>query len=356
MFEAFPMYFTDRYYRFFRLPLFTGLLSLFIITCNLQPEKPEIIPGKELQPGANVPGGLKTLRLLTYWYPTAQFAGYIVGAEKGIFRKHGIDLQILKYDQRQKMEDIIRMKKAEFMVSWLVNSLKMRDNRLDIINIAQFSFRSSLMLITKKSSGINALEKMQGKRAGIWLGYELQPLALFHKFNLDVKIIPIGSTNNLFLMDGVDILNANEFDEYHTVLNSGYDEHELNTFRFYDYGFNFLEDGLYCLESFATLNPVLCRKFVEATIESWQYAFDHHDESVSIVIKEAKKQNYPVNFSHQSWMLQKYHELYVPKNSRKINRKMSEDDYLKVAKIMKEAGLLKSLVPFHSFYKPVFTD
>ena len=141
---------------------------------------------------------------------------------------------------------------------WLVNALVIKDEGVDIVNIAQFSSRSSLMLITKKSSGISKLEDMNGKRAGIWIRYEVQPRALFKKYKLDVEIVNIGSTNNLFLWNAVDILNAKWFDEYHAVVNSGMNEDELNKFFFADYGLNFLEDGVYCLSEKAREDPELC--------------------------------------------------------------------------------------------------
>jgi NitT/TauT family transport system substrate-binding protein len=212
------------------------------------------------------------------------------------------------------------------------------------------------MLITKKQSGIKTLADMDGRRAGIWQGYELQPQALFHKYKLKVTLVPIGSTNNLFLRDGVEITNANKFDEYHTILNSGYDENELNTFYFYDYGFNFLEDGLYCLSDFAIENPDLCRDFTLATLESWDYAFRHQEEAIKIVIANARKMNFPVNSAHQKWILRNYMELYIPEGSDSINTTMTEKDYLDVASIMLESGLISRVVPFDTFYIPVLKN
>jgi NitT/TauT family transport system substrate-binding protein len=297
---------------------------------------------------------VRTVRLLTYWYPTAQFAGYQVGLHKGIFRKHGIQLEIIQYDQHLDIEQLLRKGETDMIVSWLVNALKIRDNGINIINIAQFSSRSSLMLVAKKSSGIKTLQDLNGRRAGIWQGYELQPMALFNKFNLKVDIVPIGSTNNLFLRDGVDVTNANYFDEYHTILNSGYDSTELVTFPFYNYGFNFLEDGLYCIEDFAKENPELCRDFVAATTESWDFAFSHPEEALKIVIEQTRKMNFPVNFSHQQWILKTYQKLYITGNSTSINTTMSQKDYLHVAGIMLENQQIKYIVPFDTFYTSAF--
>lgn len=333
---------------------FTGLLiTLGIAGCSDYSSEEETAGQESVSRDSVRHSNLRVVKFLPYWVVTSQFAGYYVGVEKGIYRKYGIDLRILTFDPMQDMEAMVREKKADFAVSWLVNAIKMKDNKLDIVNIAQFSYQSSLMLITKKKSGISKLEDMDGKRAGIWVGYELQPNALFHKYGLNVTLVPIGSTNNLFLQDGVEIINANKFDEYHTILNSGYDEEELNIFYFHEYGFNFLEDGLYCLREMREKDPDLCDDFVTATIESWEYAFNHQAEAVNIVRQTAMRMNYPVNAAHQRWILKSYEELYRLPDSRKINTLLSENDYRHVAEIMLESGQIGAIPPYQNFFLPV---
>jgi NitT/TauT family transport system substrate-binding protein len=292
------------------------------------------------------------VRLLPYWVPSAQFAGYYVGIEKGIFKKHGINLDILPFDPQMSASDALLNKKTDFALFWLVNAMEMRDKGVDIVNIAQLSSRSSLMLITRKSSGISKIEDMNGKRAGIWIGFERQPQALFKKFNLDVKIIPIGSTNNLFLQGGVDILNANLFDEYHSLLNNGVDEDELNKFFFADYGLNFMEDGIYCLNEKVRDDPQICNAFVEAALESWNYAFNNQEEAVDIVVKYAKAQNQAVNHSHQRWMLSVYKTLYIPEGTSSINTNLVEKDYETIQQIMIDSRLINKITPYHLYYRP----
>lgn len=295
---------------------------------------------------------LRRVRLLPYWVPSAQFAGYYVGIEKGIYHSHGINLEIVPYDPVVSAESVLRDKKTDFAPLWLVNAIELREKGIDIVNIVQFSSRSSLMLITKKSSGISYLEDMNGKRAGIWVGFERQPQALFKKYNLNVEIVPIGSTNNLFLQDGVDILNANWFDEYHSVLNNGVNEDELNKFFFADYGFNFLEDGIYCLREKVREDPQLCKDFVEATLESWNYAFNNQEEAINIVVKFAKALNQPVNPSHQRWMLSTYKTLYIPAGSHTINTNLVKNDFETIQQILLESRFISKITPYDSIYKP----
>ncbi len=177
------------------------------------------------------------------------------------------------------------------------------------------------------------------------------PRALFKKYNLDVEIVPIGSTNNLFLRDGVQITNANWFDEYHSIINAGYNADELNIFFFADYGLNFLEDGIYCLAEKKRKDPQLCADFVNATQEGWRMAYADPEKAIDIVVAYAKKMNLPVNRVHQRWMLDRYRDLYTPKGDLSIN--LSEKDYLLAAEVLKESGQISAIPPFAGFFDPV---
>ena len=295
--------------------LFAGILSwLFLVACNRTTVNQEVIQedaGQEETPSVD---GLQKVTFFPYWVANAQFAGYYMAIEKGIYKHYGIDLEIIPYQPFITTTDLIKDGKVDFAALWLVNAIELKASGVDLVNIAQPSTRSSLMLITKKSSGIDALEKMNGKNAGIWSGFDMQPKALFNKYHLDVNIIPIGSTNNLFLMDGVDIIIANWFDEYHSLLNNGLDSSDMNTFFFADYGLNFLEDGIYCSAEKLNSDPELCANFVRATLEGWAYAFDHPDETIDVVVKYAHNSKLPVNRIHQKWMLDRYKDLYRSKN------------------------------------------
>lgn len=335
---------------FHTLLIFPFLLITF--ACDQQPAPKEKSVMKEREADVYHSGSLRKVTLLPYWITTAQFAGYYLGKDKGIFQKHGIDLEIITFQPTMQTDHLIRDQRADFFLLWLVNAIELKDSGLDIVNIAQLSSRSSLLLLTKKSSGIETIADMDGKRAAIWSGYELQPRTLFRKHHVDVKIIPIGSSNNLFLTDGVEIINASWFDEYHTILNSGYNEDELETFFFSDHGLNFLEDGIYCLKSTREENPDLCRRFVEASLESWEYAFKHPEEAIMLVLLKQREQNMPANFVHQRWMLERYRDLYYADPESGINTVLPESAFQTIAKILLEAGLIGEIPSFKEFYIP----
>jgi NitT/TauT family transport system substrate-binding protein len=328
------------------------LMIAVMIGCNQKSEKRSNVGAKT----SATPTDAKVLRTVNFlpgWIANAQFAGFYVADAKGIYNKYGIKINIISYEPFVTTTNQITNGSTDFATLWLSNAIKLRASGTEIVNIAQLSSRSSAMLVTKKKSGINTIQDINGKRAGVWSDNELQFKALFKKYRLDVEIIPIGSTNNLFLMDGIDLISANWHNEYHSIINSGFNPDELNTFFLADFGMNFLEDGIYCLSGKLKSDPQLCADFVNASLEGWMYAFDHPEEAIDVVMKYIRKNNQPVNRPHQQWMLNRYKDLYLPKEKTTLSISLSSQDYQFIGNLLKESGLIAQIPAYDVFYQPI---
>ena len=294
---------------------------------------------------------LKKATFCPQWKPQAQFAGFYVAKEKGFYKSHGIELTLLQGGPAFSSSEFLADGKADFVTMWLSNAIQMRASGHGIINIGQILQRSALMLVAKKSRGINKLEDINGKKAGLWgQDFQIQPMALFKKYNLQVTVIPQSFSVNLFLRDGVDVVSAMWYNEYHTLLNAGINPDELTPFFFQDYGLNFPEDGIYVLEKTFNKDPALSCAFVKATIEGWSYAFAHPDEALDVILEYMSQANVPVNRVHQKWMLNRMKDLIFPlDNSGRIGM-LESSDYQRVAGELKESGLIKEIPDYSSFF------
>lgn len=297
---------------------------------------------------------MKKVTFALHWIPQSQFAGYYVAFDKGIYKKYGIDVEIIPANPRVPSSILLEKAKVDLASMWLTNALQLIDRGVKIVNLAQVINRSALMLVAKKSSGINSPQDMEGKKIGIWGGdYQIQPDAFFKKYKLDVRVIPQGNSVNLFLQDGIDVTSAMWYNEYHTILNSGLDDEELNEFFFADYGLNFPEEGIYCSTELLERDPELCRDFILASFEGWKLAFQNPEEALNIMIQNLKKLRYPANRSHEKWMLGRMKDLIMPDNNMTTFGELSESDFEFVCKTLKDYGTLKLCPSFQSFYKPV---
>ncbi len=298
------------------------------------------------------PDGSK-VSFLPQWLPQAQFAGYMAAQDKGFYREKGLDVSMMRGGPSEPPMDALNAGKADFCTSWLSTAIQRRAAGDPIVNIGQIIQRSALMLISKRSGTIQAPTDFEGKKVGIWEGdFRIQPLAFFRMHNLNVHIVPMYGTINLFFKNGVDAITGMYYNEYHTLINSGFDPDELNLFAFRDDStLDFPEDGIYCLEKTFREKPEVCAKFVAASLKGWLYVFRHPDEALDIVMKYAQDANTGTNRAHQRWMLQRMKNLIMPGGYEERLGKLDPEDYLRVGKVLQELNFIGTIPTYDEFYR-----
>ena len=295
---------------------------------------------------------LTKVSLVPQWIPQAQFAGYMMALEKGFYRDAGLDLTLLRGGPDNLPFEALSSGRATFCTGWLSTGIQQRSGGIRVINLGQIVQRSALMLIAKKSSGITSPLELHGKRVGLWEGdFRIQPLAFFRRNNLMVEMVPLYSTANLFLKGGVDAMSAMWYNEYHTILNCGLNEDELTFFFLSDFGLNFPEDGIYCLEDTYRADPKACERVVEASLKGWLYAFEHQDETLNVVMKYCDEAHTGTNRAHQKWMLARMKDLILPNGDKSGLGKLKPRDYSRVAGILLDLNLINHIPPIAEFYR-----
>lgn len=302
-------------------------------------------------PGARAEDG-QTVSFIPQWSPQSQFAGYYVAHEKGFYRQRGLEVRILKGGPDFPPSELLHTGQADFGTMFLTTAIVKRAKGYKVVNIGQIVQRSALMLVAKKSSGIKAPADINGKKVALWgEEFQIQPRAFFQQHQLHVKILPQGTTMNLFLRGGVEVAAAMWYNEYYRIIQAGINPEELTTFLLSDYGLKFPEDGIYCLESTFTKDPGKCVNFVQASLEGWRYAFAHVDEALDIVMKYVNAANLPTNRVQQKWMLERMRDIIQPPGADVSMGCLQEETYNQVARELKDFGLIDNIPDFHQFYR-----
>jgi NitT/TauT family transport system substrate-binding protein len=294
--------------------------------------------------------GLKKATLMPLWTPQAQFAGYYVALDKGIYRKHGIDLTILPGGPGRSALEGLRSGRADFALLWLTSALQEYARGVRLVNVAQIVQRSSAMLIARKSSGIRTPADLQGRKVGLWGGEMALPAQVFlKKYRLKVRQIPQSATVNLFLRGGIEVTSAMWYNEYDTIVNAGVNPDELQLFPLNDHGVTFPEDGLYMLEKNYRKDPALAEAFAAASLEGWRYAFAHPEEALDIVLRQMKAGKVPANRAHQKWMLARMGELLLPDEKNGAMGQLQPADYDAAGAALRGSGLVDAIPPLDTF-------
>ncbi|WP_419786940.1 ABC transporter substrate-binding protein [Pseudodesulfovibrio sp.] len=288
--------------------------------------------------------------IVLQWLPQAQFAGFYVAKDKGFYRDEGLYLHIMSGGPDVLASEYLETGRADFATMFLATGIRRRAS-LPVVNVGQFVQHSALMLITKKSSGIEKIEDMEGKKIGLWANeFQIQPRALFKRKNMRVTVVPQSDSLDMFMRGGVQVASGMWYNEYHTLMTYGLKPEDLKTFFFSDYALNFPEDGIYCLEKTANRRPEVCRALVRATARGWVYAFNHPEEALQSVIKRMKEARVTTNPAHQRWMLARMEDIILSDDVPKLGV-LRQADYERVVKTLKEEGVIDSAPLFPEFYR-----
>jgi len=312
----------------------TGLLSLLLAMTAASGQ----------QPAAQI-------SYLPHWLPQAQFAGFYMAEDLGIFHAHGLDVIIQRGGPTMPPLNRLLEKKADFTGLFLFQGVAAAGNGRSVVNIAQLGQRAALMLVAKKSTGIEKPSDMQGMYLGVWQGFELLPLAFFKKYDLRMHLIVAASPVNLFLREGVAVTTAMWYNEYHTLLTSGLDANGLATFNFAEHGLNLPEDGIYCLAETREKRPEVCAAFTAAVLEGWQAAFARPDQAMEAVKRRMLEAHVAYSPAHQRWMLLRMQDLMQAKGKDYPLGALARSDYELAVQILREGQAIRMAPDFSSFYR-----
>ncbi|MGM0572243.1 MAG: ABC transporter substrate-binding protein [Bacteroidota bacterium] len=295
------------------------------------------------------------LRFAPHWLPQAQFAGFYVASDQGFYEEAGLDVEIIHPTANINVIDYLEQGTADVISQFLITAITGRDRGVNMVNIAQFSQHSAILFVSKKSSNINTLDDFDGKRIGVWRGgFREAPMAMIMDHDLEVEWVPILSTVNLFLEDGVDLMTMMWYNEYNQIYLSGLERDELNTFFLSDYGFDVPEDGLYTLKTTREERQEDLQAFTEATLQGWQYAAENRDYTVELVVEKMREAHIPANEAHQRWMLDKVLEMQQPGDKDVVPGELHPDDFRMAVNILQERGMLeRKACDYNNFFMPV---
>jgi len=223
------------------------------------------------------------------WVTQAQFAGYYVALEKGWYKDEGINLTIIPGAPDVVAIDLVVSGHRDFATALLADLTLAVQSKKPIISLAQIQQKNGLLLVSKKDSGIATPVDFAGKRVGVWMGgWEAQFWALMAQSGLnrnDFTLVAQGFSMDPFVKGELDVSSAMVYNEYQTLLEQGIPSADVNVFDYAEYGLGFPGDTLFTTQQMVEKNPDLCARFVKASLKGWQYAINHPEEAVEIVLK-----------------------------------------------------------------------
>lgn len=227
------------------------------------------------------------------WLHQFQFSGYYVAKEKGFYRDVGLDVDIIPYEEGS--QDVVHMVKSgqatfgtgrsSLVAAWM--------NGKPVVIISAIFQDSPAVLLALKNNGIDNLKNLIGRKVmvspdallaadyiGMFAQENISPHDIIrqrHSYNLD------------------DLINRKTDAMACYVSNEPYMLKEKGVpfigFSPKDFGQDFYGDLLFTSKREVMESPERVKKFNEASLKGWVYAFENIEETANLIWRKYNKQN-----------------------------------------------------------------
>ena len=324
-------------------------VAISIIFGTFLSQKNQNTIGLSVLPQTNQ-GNPEKVEVRLKWVHQAQFAGFYVAQEKGYYSKNNLDVQLNPGGVDFPAINMVAGGKEQFGVAGADQILFAREKGIPIVAIATIYRKNPMVLFSLKDSGIKQPSDLIGKKVGVAVNKEILYHMLLKKVGVDstkVTEVPIKVDITPLLSGQVDAWTANIISEPITAQEKGY---EVNIIWLSDYDVNFYGDVLFTTEDMIKNHPDTIRRFVDATLKGWDYAYENPDDAVAYTIQYASASNVP----HETKMMQASLQLIKP-DERHIGD-MQQKEWEDMQKQMLEAGAMKNPVDLSKAFTNQFVE
>ena len=288
--------------------------------------------------------GQEKLIFTPQWTAQAQFAGYYVAQEKGFYKDAGLTVEIVHPSVTQSPMNRIRHNESQATTLQLCQAIEIVDGGVQLVNILQTSMNNAMVIVSRR--GVDPLTQ-KGARVGIWsAGFGQLAFCMNIKDHLDYEWTPFATNVNLFVAGAIDATLAMSYNEYYQLVQTGLPLNEKCVYRFCDHGYNVQEDGVYMTREYYENHRAEAKKFAEASRRGWEWAAEHPEETLDIVMKYVRENHIATNRVLQKLMLKEVLRLQVDRESGKREFRLRPDMVERASNLMWECKMLKNKVTY----------
>ena len=280
----------------------------------------------------------ETIVFTPQWTAQAQFAGYYVAEARGFYREAGVKVKIEHPSATQPAMTRLRNNECQATTLQLCQAMEIVDEGIPLVNILQTSMNNAMVIVSARDK--DPLTQ-KGARVGIWsVGFGQLAICMSIKDHLDYEWIRFAQNVNLFVAGALDATLAMSYNEYYQLVQAGIKMTDKNVYRFCDHGYNVQEDGVYMTRDYYAKHKDQARSFAQASRKGWEWAAQHPDEALDIVMQYVDKNHIATNRVMQRLMLKEVLRLQVDRESKKREFRLRPDMVKRASSLMVENRML----------------
>ena len=285
-----------------------------------------------------------TIVFTPQWTAQAQFTGYYVAEAKGFYREAGVKVLIEHPSATQPAMSRLRANECQATTLQLCQALEIVDGGIPLVNILQTSMNNAMVIVSARDK--DPLTQ-KGARVGIWsVGFGQLAICMSNKDHLDYQWVRFAQNVNLFVSGALDATLAMSYNEYYQLLQAGIQMSDKNVYRFCDHGYNVQEDGVYMTRAYYNQHREQAHRFAEASRKGWEWAAQHPEEALDIVMQYVNKGRIATNRVLQRLMLTEVLRLQADRESGKREFRLRPDMVRQASRMMHENKMLSREVTY----------
>jgi NitT/TauT family transport system substrate-binding protein len=233
---------------------------------------------------------LVPLRFQLSWTPEAEFAGYLVAKAKGYYKQAGLNVTILSGGPN--VNDIQQLVNgsADLTIDRTSTLFQAWAKGIPIKAIAETDAQPQIWLVGRKSDGITSVASLRGKRIGVYSDDSFIINTMLKNMHIGLNQVHVffqGFNVNPFIANKYPVSEVYLTSDLQSILFGGIKQSELTVFKPAQYGAPIIHGVIIANNKIIQSNPGSLKKFVQATLKGWEYAYAHPYEAISIVLKAA---------------------------------------------------------------------
>ena len=286
----------------------------------------------------------ETIVFTPQWTAQAQFAGYYVAEAKGFYREAGVKVRIEHPSATQPALNRLKKNKCQATTLQLCQAMEIIDEGIPLVNILQTSMNNALVIVSAQGKGPLP---PKGARVGIWsVNFDQLAICMSNKEHLDYQWVQFAQDVNLFVAGALDATLAMSYNEYYQLVQAGIKMTDKNVYRFSDHGYNVQEDGVYMTRDYYMTHKDQARRFAQASRKGWEWAAQHPQEALDIVMQYVDKNHVATNRVMQRLMLEEVLRLQLDRKSKKREFRLRPDMVRQASLLMLETKMLSREITY----------
>ena len=264
--------------------------------------------------------------------------------EKGFYREEGLDVKIVHPNSARSSERL-SAGNSDATTLPLMQALVLVDKGTPLVNILQTSMNNATVIVSRR--GKNPLDQ-HGARVGTWqAGFDQIAICVNKILGLNYEWVPFAANVNLFISGALDATLAMSYNEYNLLLQAGAEIHEENVYRFSEHGYNIQDDGVYMTLEAYRKNPDRAERFARASRRGWEWAAEHPEETLDLVMEYVERNHIATNRVLQQLMLDEILNLQVDTRTGQREFRLVPEMVRMAVGLLLEADLISSPIGYY---------